>query len=150
MGKTQPRFQKERDGGVSLSRLLGISVRKHPTDRGFDATCHQTSRLPRSPGLVRRRSHFTGGLFDERGHRIRLRHVDRVTARDLGDSRTRALGHEALGRRWDHLVVGSNQVPARLGLPSRLADRAAERVHAPWDLGGCHERGPFCVHVTRE
>src|SRR4030042_6983560 len=74
-------------------------------------------RPARAIGLVRRRFHFSGGLFDERGHRIRLRHVDRVTARDLDDSRTRALGHEALSRRWDHLVVGGNQVPDRLGLP---------------------------------
>jgi len=114
---------------------------------------------PRSLGLVRYLSHYflgglfhvrPGGLFDERGHRFRLRHVDRVTACDLDDSRTSALGHEALSRWWDHLVVSGNQVSTRLGLPSRLADRAVERVQTPWDLGVCHECGLFNVQVTRE
>ena len=103
-----------------------------------------------SQGLVRHRFRFPSGLFVERGHRTRLRHVDRVTASDLDDCRTRALGHETLSLRWDHFVIGSNQVLARLGYPSRLADRAVECVHAPWDLRVCHELRLFIVHVTRE
>jgi|RhiMetdeSRZDD1v2_1073273.scaffolds.fasta_scaffold262396_3 hypothetical protein len=78
--------------------------------------------------LVRRRLRCPSGLFDDRGHRIRLRHLDRVTARNLVDRRTGALGHEALGRWRNHRVFGDHQVPARLGLPSRLTDRAAQRL----------------------
>src|SRR6267142_6893192 len=104
----------------------------------------------RLPDLARRRIRLFGSLFDERGDRIWLRYVDRVTAHDLDDCRTRALGHEVLGRRWDHLVVGGDQVPTRLGPPRRLADRTAECAHAPRDLGVGHERCPFCVYVSRE
>ena len=78
---------------------------------------------------VPRRLRGTGGrLFDDRGYGIRLRYVDRVTARNLVDRRTGALGHEALGRWRNHRVFGDHQVPARLGLPSRLTDRAAQRL----------------------
>jgi len=58
--------------------------------------------------LVRRCLRCTGGLFDDRGHRIRLRHLNRVTAYNLVDRRTGALGHEALGRRRNHLVLGDD------------------------------------------
>src|SRR5438477_7377140 len=68
----------------------------------------------------------------------------------LNDGRARPLGHGTLRIRRNHLVVGSDQVPARLGLPRRFADLAAESLHAPWDLGVGHERGFFRVHVGRE
>ncbi len=119
-----------------------------PRDEACVAT--RTIAWRRSPSLVRRHLNSFYGFFDERSHRIWLRHVDRVTARYLDDCRTCALGHETLGRWWDHLVVGGDQVPARLGLPRRLADRAAERLHAPRDLGIGHERGLFFVHVSRK
>src|SRR3989442_15949285 len=95
------------------------------------------------PSLVDHHLNSFDGFFDERSHRIWLRHVDRVTARYLDDCRTCALGHETLGRRWDHLVVGGDQVPARLGLPRPLADRAPERPPPPPDLGIGPGRGPF-------
>src|SRR3982074_136385 len=62
------------------------------------------------------------GLFDQRSYCIRLRYVNRVTARYLDDGRPRTLGHKTLGRRWNHPIVGGDQVPARLGLPRRLTD----------------------------
>src|SRR5437868_9721165 len=67
--------------------------------------------IPWTPRSVHRcfHFHFFGSLFDERGHRIWLRYVNRVTARDLDDARPRALRHETLGRRWDHLVVSGHQ-----------------------------------------
>ena len=84
------------------------------------------------------------------GHRGRLGNVDRVTSRHLDDGRSRTPGHEALGGRWDHPVVGGNQVPARLRLPGRLADGPAQRFDAPGDLRVCHEGCPFRVYVARE
>jgi len=105
----------------------------------YDETAH--------PGRTRRT--WRAGV-DERGHRVWLRYVNRVTARDLDDARTRALRHETLGRRRDHLVVSGHQVPARLGLPRWLADRAAERFQAPGDLRIGHECSSLRVHVSRE
>src|SRR6266852_8401919 len=79
-----------------------------------------------------------------------LRYVDGVTSLDLNDRSTRALGHGTLGVRWNHLVLGGDQVPARLGPPRGFADRAANGAHAPRNLGISHERGFFWVHVGRE
>src|SRR5215210_2108669 len=106
--------------------LLGIAVGKR-FNRSSLVPLSDKSPSPRSPGLARRCFHRAGGLFDDRGDRIRLRHINRMTARNLDDSGTRALGHEALCRWWDHLVVGGYQVPARLSFPRRLANRAAQR-----------------------
>src|SRR5712691_8165857 len=64
--------------------------------------------------------------------------------------RTRPLGHGTLGIRRDHLVVGGDHVPARLGLPRRFTDLAAESLHAPRDLRVSHESGSFCVHIGCE
>src|SRR6267378_6192248 len=94
--------------------------------------------------------HTLGGLFDQSCDSIWLRHVDGMAALDLYDRRTRPPGHGTLGIGWDHLVVGGDHVPARLGLPRRFTDLAAESLHAPWDLGVGHERGFFCVHVGSE
>src|SRR6202171_1784212 len=79
--------------------------------------------------------HTLGGLFDKSCDSLGLRHVDGMAALDLNDRRTRPLGHGTLGTRWDHLVVGGDQVPARLGLPRRFTDPAAQSLHAPRDLG---------------
>src|SRR2546428_9656596 len=79
-----------------------------------------------------------------------LRYVDGVTSLDLNDRSTRALGHGTLGVRWNHLVLGGDQVPARLGPPRGFADRAANGAHAPRNLGVSHKRGFFWVHVGCE
>src|ERR1700730_1923039 len=94
--------------------------------------------------------HTLRGLFDKTCDSFRLRHVDSMAPPYLNDRRTSPLGHGTLGVRWDHLVVSSDQVPARLVLPRRFADLAAKSLHAPWDLGVGHERGFFCIHVGRE
>src|SRR5437870_12450437 len=100
--------------------------------------------------LTRRCLRCTGGLRDDRGYCIGPRHVDRVTARNLFDCRARALGHETLGWRRNHLVLGYEQVPTRLRLPSRFTDRAAQRFDAPRNLRIGHERGLSRFHVSRE
>src|SRR5439155_5835838 len=56
--------------------------------------------------------HTLRSLFDKRCDRLGLRHVDSMAALDLHDRRTCPLGHGTLGIRWDHLVVGGDQVPA--------------------------------------
>src|SRR6266853_2908206 len=89
-------------------------------------------------------------LFNKICDRFWLRYVDGVTSLDLDDRSTRALGHGTLGVRWNHPVLGGDQVPARLGPPRRFADRAANGAHAPRDLGIGHELSFFCLYVGRE
>src|SRR5712664_1992608 len=91
-----------------------------------------------------------GGLLNKSCDSTGLRYVDGVAALDLNDRRTGPLGHGTLGLRWDHLVLGGDQVPARLGSPRRFADRAANGPHAPRDLGIGHELSFFCLYVGRE
>src|SRR2546428_13128775 len=79
--------------------------------------------------------------FNQLGDGIWLRNINRVAARNLDDCRASALGHKMLGRRRNHPVLGSDQVPTRLGLPRRLADRATERFDTPRHLRVGHERG---------
>src|SRR2546427_10819560 len=89
-------------------------------------------------------------VLNQRCNGVWLRHIDRVTTRNLDDCRTRALGHEML-RRWrNHLVLGHDQIPTRLGPPCRLTDRATECVDTPRDLRVSHERCLFSVHVGGE
>ena len=76
-----------------------------------------------------------GGFFDEVSDGFRLRHIHGVAAFDLDDRRAGALGHSTLSVRRDHFVFGRDQVPAWLGSPRRLGDRAIERVETPRDLG---------------
>src|SRR5882672_7080100 len=90
------------------------------------------------------------GLLNKSCDSTGLRYVDGMAALDLNDRRTGPLGHGTLGLRWDHLVLGRDQVPARLGPPRRFADRAANGPHAPRDLGIGHERSFFCLYVGRE
>src|SRR6266481_3173239 len=96
-------------------------------------------------GLRLRRS-----LFNKICDRSWLRYVDRVASLDLNDRSTRALGHGTLGVRWNHPVLGGEQVPARLRPPRGFADRAANGADAPRNLGISHERGFFWVHVGCE
>src|SRR5258707_975227 len=79
-----------------------------------------------------------------------LRYVDGVASLDLDDRSARALGHSTLSVRRDHLVLGGDQVPARLGPPRGFANRAANGPQAPRNLGVSHERGFFWVHVGCE
>src|SRR5260370_2724221 len=94
--------------------------------------------------------HLRRSLFNKICDSYWLRYVDGVTSLDLNDRSTRALGHSTLGVRWNHLVLGGDQVPARLGPPRWFADRAANGTHAPRNLGVSHKRGFFWVHVRCE
>src|SRR6267378_2339278 len=58
---------------------------------------------------------FRRSLFNKICDCFWLRYVDGVTSLDLNDRSTRALGHSTLGVRWNHLVLGGDQVPARKG-----------------------------------
>src|SRR5712671_5101760 len=75
---------------------------------------------------------FRRSLFNKICDRFWLRYVDGVASLDLNDRSTRALGHGTLGVRWNHLVLGGEQVPARLRPPRGLADRAA-MPHGTWE-----------------
>src|SRR5260370_2088281 len=94
--------------------------------------------------------HLRRSLFNKICDSSRLRYIDSVAALDLNDRSTGALGHSTLGVRWNHLVLGGDQVPARLGPPRWFADRAANGTHAPRNLGVSHKRGFFWVHVGCE
>src|SRR6202162_2033983 len=113
---------------------------------------HQWHRAAIPPGLLSSGGglHTLGGLFDESCDSLGLRHVDGMAALDLNRRRNRPLGHRTLGIRRDHLVVGGDQVPARLGPPRGFADRAANGPQAPRNLGVSHKRGFFWVHVGCE
>src|SRR5260370_27512972 len=93
---------------------------------------------------------FRRSLFNKICDRSWLRYVNGVTSLDLNDRSARALGHGTLRVRWNHPVRGGDQVPARLGPPRGLADRAANGPQAPRNLGISHERGFFWVHVGCE
>src|SRR5206468_8751993 len=88
---------------------------------------HQWHRAAIPPGPLSSGGglHTLGGLFDKSCDSPGLRHVDGVATLDLNDGRASPLGHGTLRIRRNHLVVGSDQVPARLGLPRRFADLAA-------------------------
>src|SRR5260370_2126836 len=94
--------------------------------------------------------HLRRSLFNKICDSSWLRYVDGVTSLDLNDRSTRALGHNTLGVRWNHLVLGGDQVPARLAPPRRFADRAANGAHAPRNLRVSHKRGFFWLHVGCE
>src|SRR5437762_412738 len=83
--------------------------------------------------------HSVGVAFNQRRNGVWLRHIDSMTARNLDDCRTRALGHETLRRRRNHLVVGGDQIPTGLGPPCRLTDRAVQSFEAPRNLRVSHE-----------
>src|SRR5437762_6065173 len=89
-------------------------------------------------------------LFNKICDRSWLRYVDGVASLDLNDRSTRALRHGTLGVRWNHPVLGGEQVPARLRPPRGFADRAANGPHAPRNLGISHKRGFFWVRVGCE
>src|SRR5258708_7737372 len=90
------------------------------------------------------------GPLDERGDSGGLWYIDGGAALNLGDGGTGPVGHEALRQRGDHLVLGRDQVPARLRFPRRFVDRAAEGRYSPRHLRIRHERSLFWVDVRRE
>src|SRR5258705_499092 len=77
--------------------------------------------VPDWPRPTRRRASVPrargDGPADQVGDGLRLGHVDGVAAGRLADGGAGTFGHRALGGRWDHAVVGGDQVPARLGAP---------------------------------
>src|SRR6267378_5058171 len=130
----------------------GFRWRRNPTHRKMRDEWGTRRRAAIPPELLSGGGglHTFGSLFDKTCDSLWLRHVDGMAALDLNDRRARPLGHGTLGIRWDHLVVGDDQVPARLGLPRRFTDLAAESLHAPRDLRVSHESGSFCVHIACE
>jgi hypothetical protein len=59
-------------------------------------------------------------------------------------------GHELLWGIRNHLVVADLEIPAGLGLPSRLCNRAGKSVDAPGYLGIGHENGGLRIDVAGE
>src|ERR1700682_1456959 len=96
------------------------------------------------------RPRILGGLFNKNCDSAGLRHVYRMATLDLNDRSARPFGHGTLSGRWNHLVLGGDQGPARLVPPRGFADRAANGPHAPRNLGVSHKRGFFWVHVGGE
>src|SRR5258706_13887171 len=88
------------------------------------------------PGL---RLAACGGLLDQRSDGIGLRDVHGVAALDLDHRGARPFGHGTLGVRWDPLVFGGDEIPARLGSPRWFANFAAKTRYAPPHLGFRHQ-----------
>src|SRR5258707_10980550 len=130
----------------------GFRWRRKPTHRKMRDVWGTRHRAAIPPELLSSGGglHPLGGLFNQSCDSLWLRHVDGMAALDLNDRGARPLGHGTLGIGWDHLVVGGDQVPARLGPPRRFTDLAAESLHAPRDLRVSHESGSFCVHIGCE
>src|SRR4029077_20002520 len=136
-----------------MQRVPTVRLSLRPKRSGRPLPVTNTGPTERqSPELLSsgRGLHTFGGFFDKSCDSLGLRHVDGMATLDLSDRRTGPPGHETLGIRWNHLVVGNDEVPTRLGFPRRFTDLAAQSLHAPWDLGVGHERGFFCVHVGCE
>src|SRR5438128_2452984 len=96
------------------------------------------SGVPSKPamphGLLSCPCYTLRGVFDEGDDRLWLRYIHRMAALDLDHRRTGAFGHCALGIRRNHPVLGRDQIPAWLRLPSWLADRAPEGFDSPRHL----------------
>src|SRR4030095_719208 len=76
---------------------------------------------------------FRGGL-DEVCYSLWLRHVDRVTAGHIHCSCTGAFGHELLGGRWNHFVVGRDEIPGGLLFPRRTGNLSTQCFNTPRHL----------------
>ena len=76
-----------------------------------------------------RRDFICRGLLDEVGDRVGLGHVDGVATAGVDDSRTSTLGNRPLGRRWDHPVLGGDQVPKVLSSPHPTTTRELAGDH---------------------
>lgn len=138
---------KQRGGCIELKPFS--TVKKPPDKMSGGCNPHDAFRFVHAldTGLL---MHTFGCTFNQHCDGIWLRHIDRVAARNLDDCGTRALGHEALGRKWNHFVLSGDQIPTRFVPPCRLTDRAAECFDAPRDLGVSHEGGLFCGDVGSE
>ena len=55
--------------------------------------------------------HAFGRLFDQRGDRGGLGHIDGVAAVDLRHRRPHPFGHDALGAHRNHLILGHHEGP---------------------------------------
>jgi len=95
---------------ISGSRLRTASVSRSSTIRPETAgdALQRIACFCLKYGLSASGLDALGGLFDERGDRPWLRHVDGVAALDLGDRGTRPLRHGTLGHRRDHFILGDN------------------------------------------
>ena len=97
---------------------------------GEEATCLIGGLRSRTPTRLRAELFHTAGcLFDEGGNGTGIGDVDCVTARHVGDGGAGPFRHELLCRIRNHLVVADLKIPAWLGLPRRLCDRAAKSVN---------------------
>src|ERR1700726_2611027 len=65
-------------------------------------------------------------------------------------NRPEMFGHGMLGVRRDHLVFGSDKVPAWLCPPRRLGDRTTESFDSPRDLRVGHKRSHIWTHIRGE
>jgi hypothetical protein len=138
-----------RSEGLWVGNGSDQSGRQYRTDaRNLVEHSRLRSRIGARPraGLV----HTAGGPFDQGGDGIGVGDLDSVAARHVNDGGAGPLRHELLRGIRNHLVVADLEIPARLGLPSRLRDRAAKGVDAPRYLGVGYEDGGLPIDVAGE
>jgi hypothetical protein len=100
-------------------------------------------RLPRD-----RLDRLTNGVDDGSGRGDDRRVIDRMRL----DFRFHALSHEALGGRWDHVIMLGDQVPGRNFLPQHRPRRRDCHAGEPqWPLRGLKHGQVFrrCVLCER-
>ena len=102
-------------------------------------------------GSARQRCDAFHRLQDQSSNRARLGHIDRVGLCGVWNhSRAGPGGHRALRGGRGSCGPPSRPDPARLALPRRHRDCAAEGLDAPWYLRVSHEGRLLGVHVRGE
>src|SRR5688500_5918466 len=90
---------------------------------------------------------FRGGLYNNFHYRSWLRDIHRVAGFRLANCCAGPFGHVMLGGRRNHLVFGSDQIPARLGSPSWNTYRTSKGFHIPTQLRVRHELRVLDIYV---
>jgi hypothetical protein len=109
------------------------------------------SNLPREGAdLLPCRDRTICCLFYERSNGAWPREVNSMASLYFYNFRTGALRHHPLCIRWNHFVVGRNQVPTGVGFPRWFAHHSAECLHAPGNLGISHKSGQARIHICGE
>ena len=119
----------------SLLRACATASRTSPSPESRESQRHGGAASIHGPLPCAGLFQTAGRLFDQGGDGTGVGDIDSVTARHLDDGGAGPLRHELLCGIRNHLVVADLEIPARLGLPSRLvtAPPRASMPHGTWE-----------------